>query len=542
MWMPDRRQLLTAASFGIGAFAVPGIGLAGIMRQSGFTHGVASGEPSQASVLLWTRYRPASGDERTVRAEIAATPDFAQIIAGGEAPARPDADFTVRMTAGGLEPGRWYFYRFIAPDGSMSAIGRTRTLPEGPTARFAMGVFSCSNLPFGWFNAYAHAAARQDIDLMIHTGDYLYEYQRGTYPGADVAMKERVIEPAGEIIALTDYRLRHASYRADPDLQRLHQLFPMIAGWDDHEITNDAWKDGAQNHQPGEGDYAVRKAIAAQVYREWMPVSDAPWRQYQIGDLATLYNLETRITARDRQPSLEPVFAGGGDIAQALTRFRDEIWMDPARTMLGAEQEAWLAAGMAASVRAGTRWQVLAQQTNVGKVATPANAASLLAPAAPDFVKARVAAGVAAGRLGIPGNLDNWGGYPAARARLLQAAQAAEAELIVLAGDSHNAWAFDLKQDGKPAGVEFGGHSVTSPGYESYLTGAAPADVARALVEASEELVWADTSRRGYMVVTLTPDRAASEWVFMDTIRDKSLATGASQTISTARGTRTLQV
>ena len=140
------------------------------------------------------------------------------------------------------------------------------------------------------------------------------------------------------------------------------------------------------------------------------------------------------------------------------------------------------------------------------------------------------------------GNLDNWGGYPAARARLLQAAQAAEAELIVLAGDSHNAWAFDLKQDGKPAGVEFGGHSVTSPGYESYLTGAAPADVARALVEASEELVWADTSRRGYMVVTLTPDRAASEWVFMDTIRDKSLATGASQTISTARGTRTLQV
>ena len=147
-----------------------------------------------------------------------------------------DRDHTAKLVVSGLEPGRWYYYRFVAPDGTKSLTGRTRTLPEGPTSAFTLALFSCSNLPFGWFNAYAHAAARQDIDLVVHSGDYLYEYPVGDYPSLKQAVPGRDIQPAHEMVALADYRLRYAAYRSDPDLARLHALFPMIAQWDDHEI------------------------------------------------------------------------------------------------------------------------------------------------------------------------------------------------------------------------------------------------------------------------------------------------------------------
>lgn len=540
MWMPDRRQLLLSASFGLGAFAVPGLGLAQLLRQSGFTHNVASGEPSQQSVLLWTRYRPTDGGSATLRAEVSETADFARVVSGAEAEVSGARDYVAKPVVTGLAPGRWYFFRFIAADGTTSPVGRTRTLPEGTVQRYAIGVFSCANLPFGWFNAYGHAAQRQDIDLIVHTGDYFYEYQRGQYPGVEQAIRERVIEPAGETIALADYRLRFASYRSDPDLQRLHQLFPMVAMPDDHESANDSWRDGAQNHQPEEGDWTMRKAASVQAYREWMPVSDDYWASYAIGDLATLFRLETRLTGRTRQLDLAAALVGPGDLGAKLLAFRDGPLADPAGTMMSGEEEQWLFEGLGSSVRRGARWQVVAQQTNIGKQVTPTNTADFLAADAPDYVKQRVMVGIAAAKAGIAGNLDNWGGYPAARARLLKAAQSADADLIVLSGDSHNAWLFNLAQDGRPAGVEFGGHSVSSPGYESYFTGATPTDVAKALVAASDELTWADTSRRGYMVTTLTPERADNEWVFMDTVRARSLATQPSFRAGVVRGARTV--
>lgn len=535
----DRRSLILGGSFGLGALTLAGgANAARIFTARGFTHNVASGEPGPKSVLLWTRYVPANGDDARLTVEVSDTPGFARITAGGIATASRIDDFTARVTVDGLDPGRWYFYRFIAADGSRSPTGRTRTLPVGNVDRFGLGVFSCSNLPFGWFNAYAHAAQRQDLDLIVHTGDYLYEYARGTYPGAEQAMAMRLIEPAGEMIQLADYRLRHASYRADADLQRLHQMFPMIAQWDDHEIANDAWKDGAQNHQPSEGDYVVRKQAAVKAYNEWMPVSGGMWSSYDVGDLATIFRPETRITGRAVPLDLDDALKGDGAIEEKLRAFRDGVLADPARSLMGTEQEAWLAAGLAQSVKRGAKWQVVAQQINVGQVITPADAMNLVPADAPDYVRAEIRSGIAAAKLGIQGYFDNWGGFPAARSRFLKAAQAADADLVVLAGDSHNAWAFEFGEDGKPAGVEFGGHSVTSPGYETYLTGATPDAVARSLVASSPELKWADTSNRGYMAIALTPERVTGEWVMLEGIRTRSTATRASHLMAVERGRR----
>lgn len=516
-WCPDRRLLLRLGTLGVGALAMPGA--AQVLGARGFTHGVASGEPSANSVLLWTRYVGA-GAETRLAVEVSDSADFARVGGGGSVTAGAENDYTAKFTITGLAPGRWYFYRFVAPDGSKSCVGRTRTLPEGALAKFTLGVFSCSNMGFGWFNAYADAAERGDIDLAVHLGDYLYEYQAGDYPSRNATIAGRDFLPTREIVALADYRLRYASYRADAALQRLHQVVPMVSQWDDHELANDAWMDGAQNHDPAsEGEWALRKAAAMRAYREWMPVSDANWRSYEIGDLATIALPETRISGRMKQFDYAELVAGGGDVAARLAAFRDGAWQNPARTLMGASQEAWLSGLFATSARRGTKWQVLAQQLVMGTINTPPEATRWISPEAPAFVRARFAVSQAAARAGLPLNLDAWDGYPAARARLLGAAQSAGANLVTLSGDSHNGWAFDHAHDGRAAGVEFAGMSVTSPGFETYVP-APPADVAAALVRANPGLKWADTSKRGYMSVELTPERAASTWRMWDNARD----------------------
>ncbi|MDQ8755640.1 alkaline phosphatase D family protein [Sphingosinicella sp. LHD-64] len=533
----DRRSLLRLGTFGLGALAMPGA--AQMMAARGFTHNVASGEPRADGVMLWTRYVPAGGAGR-LDWQVSETEDFARVAAGGSVTAEAEHDFCVKPVAGGLAPGRRYFYRFVDSSGRFSPVGRTRTLPEGSTERFKLGVFSCSNLPFGWFNAYAHAAARDDIDLMVHLGDYLYEYGRSTYPSAEQALAGRVIEPAGEIVQLADYRLRYAAYRADPDLQRLHQMFPMVMMWDDHELTNNAWQNGAENHQPNEGDWAVRKATAERVYREWMPITDNAWESYEIGDLATIFRPETRATGRSEQLDLSAALAGQQDLGAALVAFRDGPWQDPARTILGAAQERWLGEGFARSTRAGKKWQVLAQQVIMGSVRLAPEIGGMLTPEASEQTRRTVGAGIAASRAGLPFNFDMWDGYPAARARLLRSALDANANLVVLSGDSHNAWAFDLDLDGTPAGVEFAGQSVTSPGYESYMTWVPPADLVRVTIGANPQLKWADFSRRGYLTVELTPERATGEFLFLDTIRDRSTTIAGRHAMSVTRGTNRL--
>ena len=532
----DRRALLKGGMLGAGLAAAPlAAQLAG-----GFTSGVASGEPAATSVLLWSRY--VSGGEARLRWEVSGTLDFATTVAGGDALAAPARDFCVKPVATGLAPGRWYYYRFIAPDGTMSDIGRTRTLPQGRADRFRMAVFSCSNIGFGWFNAYAHAAAADEFDCVLHLGDYLYEYTPGVYPSAKQLMVGRDVEPAREIVALADYRARFAQYRRDSDLRRLHQLFPMIAVPDDHESANDAWEGGAENHQPAtEGPWPARKAAAVQAYREWLPVADTDWASYEIGDLATLFRLETRLTARSQQFNLGRMLAGKaapGEAEAALAAFRDGAWRDPARTMIGADQQAWLAEGMKASRRAGKVWQVLVQQVLMGTNRAAPQAAEWAGSDLPDYVRARIANSLAASRAGLPMNMDAWDGYPAARERVFAAAQAAEANLISLAGDTHNAWAFDLAHGGKPVGVEFGGQSVTSPGYESAFPKVAPERIAAALRETNPSLKFCDTSRRGYMAVELAPGAATCEYRFLGNVRQKSAALEGTHRVATAPGRR----
>jgi len=529
----DRRSLLISGTLGIGALAIPGFALAQAAAQ-GFTHSVASGEPGPDTMLLWTRYVPNGGGAVKLKAEVSETDDFAKIVAGGEMITGPWRDHTAKVTVAGLKPGSRYFYRFIAPDGSFSPVGRTRTLPQGNVARFGIGVFSCSNMPFGFFNAYGHAAARDDLDLWVHLGDYLYEYKKGGYGPTGGAVADRWPEPAGEMIHLADYRLRYASYRSDPDLQELHRVKPMLVQMDDHESANNSYESGAQNHQPDEGEWSDRKAAALQAFKEWMPVSETPWGTYDIGTLATLYRTESRLIARSAEPEIGSLFRAA-DPAKALAEFRDGVLQDPARTMLGTEQEVWLAHAMARSVRGGQKWQVVGFGTIMGNQRMPEQALSWLKPDAGAATQAYVNAGVMASKLGLPSDLDNWGGFPAARARFLKSAQAAGADLIVLCGDSHNAWAFDLGQGGKPAGVEFAGHSVTSPGYEN-STGVDPKVVAAGLVAVNPELKWCDTSRRGYMALTLTPAQAKNDWVFLDTITQRSLKASVGHTATVTRG------
>lgn len=535
----DRRALLRGGLLGAGLAAAP---LAAQGAERGFTSGVASGEPGAESVLLWTRY--AAGAETKLRWEIAEAQDFASVMAGGEVTASPEGDFCVKPVATGLAPGRWYYFRFIAPDGSMSEIGRTRTLPQGPTGRFRMAVFSCSNIGFGWFNAYAHAAAADDFDCTVHTGDYLYEYRVGTYPAAAQTLAGRAVEPGHEIVALADYRARYAQYRRDPDLRRLHQLFPMISVADDHEYANDAWAGGAENHQPAtEGPWEARKRVAEQARREWLPISNEPWASYDIGDLATLFRIETRITARAEQFSIAKLLSGKaapGEAETALAAFRDGAWRDSGRELIGSEQQVWLAQGLAASRRAGKTWQVLIQQVLMATLRSPLDVAEWAGSGLPDYVKARIASGAAASRAGLPMNMDAWDGYPAARERVFAAALRADANLISLAGDTHNAWASDLASGGKAVGVEFGGQSVTSPGYESAFPGVAPERIARALRETNPSLRYVDTSRRGYMAVELTPGAATCEYRLMGNVREKSAALVAAQRIATLPGRRVL--
>ncbi|MGB7374314.1 alkaline phosphatase D family protein [Pontixanthobacter sp.] len=520
----DRRSLLRSGVAGAaGLAALPG--LASAKAATGFGFGVASGEPGQNSVLLWTRY--AAMQDTALTWEVSDDDSFTAIIASGTAIAKPAHDFCVKPVATGLEPGTWYFYRFIGPDGGMSDIGRTRTLPAGAVDRFRLGVFSCSNLGFGYFNAYGHAAQDNAFDLILHLGDYFYEYNDGRYPSAAQKVAGRAAWPDHETVVLADYRLRHASYRADPDLRRMTQLYPMILGWDDHESANDSWTGGAENHDPGEGDWGARKRAAMRAYREWLPVSDADYAAYEVGDLATLFRLETRLGARSEQFSVEKLLEGKGSADQmtaALDAFRGGDFVTPERTILGTAQENWLADGLKASRISGTVWQVLVQQVLMGKLASPDSLLEGLAAAAPADIKSRLQAAALASKAGLPLNMDAWDGYPAARDRLLASAMNADANLLVLAGDTHNAWAFDLAHDSARAGIEFGVQGVTSPGLETYLGMVPPKIMQQSLVGRNAELQWADTSQRGYMAVELTPTQASCEWRFVSGVKSRSVA------------------
>jgi alkaline phosphatase D len=495
-----------------------------------FLHGVASGDPLSDRVIIWTRVTPQVQASIAVVWEVASDDAFRRVLRRGRVLTSAGRDYTVKADVMGLPAGATLYYRFLA--GSLvSPVGRTRTVPTGAVNQLKLAVFSCSNYPAGYFHAYREASKLEDVFASVHLGDYIYEYGREGYASESAASMGREVNPAGEIVALSDYRQRYAQYRTDPDLQALHAAMPMIAVWDDHEITNDAWKDGAENHQPAtEGDYALRRAAAVRAYHEWMPTRvidqarpDRLYRSFGFGDLVSLHMLDTRLIGRDRQLDYTNFFGPSGFDAAAF----QAALTNPARQLLGAEQTAWLQTQVAGS---GARWQMLGQQVLMGRMNIPAPLVlgqitfsayvALLQKAAttPQLLTSTEQAILA--QPAIPYNLDAWDGYFVAREVVLGMMRGMNRNLVVLSGDTHNAWASDLTDvAGNRIGVEFATASVSSPGLEAYFPNENPLAVAAGLTQIIGPLQYANTGDRGFMLVTATHSECSAQWIYVNNVK-----------------------
>ncbi|MCU8074724.1 alkaline phosphatase D family protein [Shewanella sp. SM29] len=566
-----RRDFLAMSAKGVGV-AVISYGLMGCSDSNDdnsvpaqFLHGIASGDPAVDAVILWTRVTPESESDVKVSWQVASDAAFSQLVTTGETVTNASRDYTVKIDARGLRAGQTYFYRFMTGD-KTSVVGKTRTLPEGDVSSVKLAVMSCANFPAGYFNVYELAAAQDDLDAVVHLGDYIYEYARGGYASEHAAELGREVLPANELLTLSDYRTRHGQYHTDASLQKLHAKVPFITVWDDHEVANDTWRDSAENHNEGEGDFAVRKEAALQAYFEWLPIR--PWREgnheeiyrsFSYGNLVDLHMLDTRVLARDKQLDyadyMDPTtgsFAGERFLADVTST---------TRTMLGLTQLLWLQGTLLQSTG---KWQVLGQQVLMGKMSLPA-AIATQQMSIPQFAMlgalAKLAARAAAndptltaqelqylqanqalltpeviGLLqlpAIPYNLDAWDGYAYEREVILGTAKSKNLNLVVIAGDTHNAWANELKDvQGDTVGVEFATSSVSSPGLEYYLNLPAeqiPATEA-AIVELVPDLKYANLKDRGFMTLTFTADEVRSDWHYVDTILSKDFQ------VATARG------
>ena len=539
-----RRSVLQATGASLGAISLRGFAI-NKPTAAHFTHGIASGDPLADRVILWTRVLPGSSNAETVPCawQVATDETFDTIIASGEAIGRAERDYTVKVDAAGLAPGQSYCYRFIA-NGVISPIGCTRTLPIGAVSEFKMAVASCSNYPQGFFHAYRDIA-ESELDAVLHLGDYLYEYPVGEYvnPIAEERLGRKV-EPEHEILVIEDYRMRHGLYRTDPDLQAAHAAHPWITVWDDHEMMNDTWRAGAENHDEGEGDFFKRIQAARQAYHEWMPIRTGAegdqgviYRAFQIGDLADLIMLDTRLTGRDQQLNygrdIEP--AGG------LEAFIKDHLNAPERQLLGSTQEQWLEGALLESKARGATWQVLGQQVLMGKLNIPVIPPEELAKLElSEYARPRVEQTQQLAPYGLPSNLDAWDGYPVARERLFAMLSAHATNSISLAGDTHNGWAFNLaNQKGEAVGVEWGTPGISSPGLENYVP-LPPEQMQALLIGASPELAACDTSQRGWTEVRLTPEAATARWRFVSSVTEPTYQTSAGEPLVTQRNARKL--
>lgn len=519
----QRRSLLLAATLA----AAPRAAWAQSLSSGAFTHGIASGDPLPDGFIIWTRF---TGER--LAWEVAEDEAFARVVQRGEARASFANDFCVKADVRGLQPGRPYFYRFLSASGP-SLTGRTLTAPATGGERLKVALFSCANFPFGYFHAYGHAAARDDIDLVLHAGDYIYEIQRGSYPSAADTVPGRIIDPVRETVSLSDYYQRYATYHTDQSLLELRRLKPMSAVWDDHELVNDTWRNGARDHQtPTEGLFTDRMAAASKAYFDWMPLrrpnaaSVQLYRSLDWGDLARIILLDTRLIGRDLQldyrTTLAPQLAqGGADAAALAAEFRRSVLDDPNRTMLGNAQEQWFAQTLAESKRRGQTWQVITQQVVMGEQIAPAGMTRLLPPNISPGSRTWFAAGEQMSALGLPWNLDSWNGYPAARARFLAACEQHANNAVVLGGDSHNCWVNNLAAAGgnRLAALEFAGGSVTSPGFERSLSNAAPGERETLMRSSNEHMAFCDLTSRGYATLSFTREACAAEWLAFDDIR-----------------------
>lgn len=554
----SRREFLIKVA-SVTATVAAGGSLSGCGTDEGWTpvfdYGVASGDPLATSVILWTHAKPSLGVAAPVPLtwEVATDASFQSVVASGQTNADSSTGYTAKVDAAGLRPGTDYWYRFR--QGSfLSPVGRTRTLPEAGVSQVKFAVFSCSNFPAGRFHAYSDAVAR-GAQVALHLGDYIYEYASDGYASAQAAAMGRRSDPSNELLTLDDYRKRHAQYKSDPDSKVLHAAMPMIAIWDDHETANDAWRDGAENHDPArEGSWQARKTAALQAYHEWMPIrsttsKDTIYRGFDFGDLVSLHMLDTRLIGRDKQVQFAEL------LNPATQAAAQQTLSSATRQMLGTAQNTWLQGRLASSPG---KWQILGQQVLMARMEFPVSVLQALNPS--DTSPAAQAAGQAAinayltakqkkaanqpltqqetdlldltknPKLGY--NLDAWDGYPVARELLLNTAAQAFAgrdrKLVSLAGDTHNAWhsqitaaGFLASQGGlaanTPVGVELATPGVTSPGLESYLT-IPPAQIAQIFRGVVDDLRWMDASQRGYLMLTVTRAELQADWVFVSDV------------------------
>ncbi|MFC7894067.1 alkaline phosphatase D family protein [Streptomyces sp. NPDC057381] len=524
---PSRRTVVKAAAAGaVLASPLAAARPAGAADAApAFLHGVASGDPLPDGVLLWTRVTPVpgavpgsgTGPDTEVSWVVAEDKDFTNVVAKGSVTATAASDHTVKADVRGLAPATDYWFRFSAgPTDSPAA--RTRTAPAAgaavPGLRF--GVVSCANWEAGHFSSYRHLAARGDLDAWLHLGDYIYEYGTGEYGTRDTVVRPHA--PAHEILTLADYRVRHGRYKTDPDLQALHAAAPVVAIWDDHEIANDTWSGGAENHTEGaEGAWAARRAAAKQAYFEWMPVRPAiagtTYRKLRFGKLADLSLLDLR-SFRSQQVAL-----GDGEVD------------DPDRSITGRAQMDWLKSSLASS---DTTWRLVGNPVMISPFAIGSIPAWLLKP---------LAELLGLPKEGLALNTDQWDGYTDDRRELLAHLRAnAVRNTVFLTGDIHMSWANDVPHNAATyplsasAATEFVVTSVTSDNLDDIVKvpeGTVSAVAAPVIRAANRHVHWVDTDRHGYGVLDVTEERAQMDYYVV------SDRTGPDATSKWARSYRT---
>jgi alkaline phosphatase D len=494
---------------------------------------VASGDPTPSGVVLWTRLTPtadAGEGVQWVAWEMAEDDSFAKPVAGGLVTTDQSVDFTVKVDVDGLAPGKPYYYRFVSATHS-SPFGRTRTLPSGQVESFALAVVSCAHFAQGRFHVYRELSLRDDVDLVLHLGDAIYE-------SASSDRWLRPVQPEQELRTLADYRARYAYYRGDQDLRAAHARHPFVMVWDDHEVADNAYRDGALSHDASKGDYAERRNAAMQAYYEWLPVREPGsgerariYRSFSVGSLLTMHVLDTRHDGREKQLRYQDYTDATGTLDAA--RFFADL-NAPERALLSDAQRTWLYGELQAS---SAKWQVLAQQVLLAPMWLPAPLAlgrigfsaylhlmqrartspNSLTPAERALLAQPLA----------PYNLDGWDGYPAERDALLARARELDLNLVVLAGDSHNAWASDLLSARQPVGVELGTPSVSARGLEGRFSGDDPALVAQGALQTIPALRYAQTSLRGYVHVVFSEREVRGAFHFVDGVRADSYAAPA---------------
>lgn len=458
-----RRQILRASGAVALSAALPACEPTPMPTPSDrFAWGVASGDPTTRSVILWTRVAVREAEELEV--EVFADVTLRERVVHELALAEPERDGCVKVDVEGLTPGQTYYYRFRFGE-EVSALGRTRTLPEGSTEQLRLAVLTCSNYASGYFHAYRRVAERADLFAIVHLGDTIYEYADGEYGAL------RPLDPPHTAVTLADYRRRHACSRRDADAQEALRQHPFLVIWDDHEFANNAHREGAQAHDPlFDGDWGARVQAARRAFFEWMPVRDEVHleRALVFGDLARLVLLDTRMDDRDPPP------------------IDADDWFRTDRRIVSDRQEQWVAQALA---RDDLHFTVLANQV-------------VFAP------------------FPVQNNVDAWDGYPAQRDRLLAAIARAPSPVIVLTGDTHASLAFDLPGPGYDArtqagavGVEWGTSAVSSPTLASD-----PREAERVYLAHTPHLRFTEQEHGGWVLLDLTPSRARAEFWLLDDV------------------------